>query len=125
MMALQSWWSYTFNKPLKDPLLQSYTLYELLYEYHNRIYRVKAEQDKLEQDTDKIEDKKIQDALDWAAEEERKEMDEAKKKEAKPQSEEPEITEDDKKWMEEELKKAKTVYGDNFGEDLSMGDGET
>lgn len=30
---LELWWSVKYNRPLKDPLLKEYSLYELIYEY--------------------------------------------------------------------------------------------
>lgn len=30
---LEIWWSVKYNRPLKDPLLKEYSLYELIYEY--------------------------------------------------------------------------------------------
>ena len=33
LLFLQSWWSRTYNRPLKDPLLHSYTMEELIYEF--------------------------------------------------------------------------------------------
>lgn len=35
---LQFWWCQKFNRPLKDPVLQSYTLDELCYEYIRYYY---------------------------------------------------------------------------------------
>jgi len=35
---LQFWWCRTYNRPFKDPLLQSYTLDELTYEYLRHLY---------------------------------------------------------------------------------------
>jgi hypothetical protein len=31
---MRFWWSKHYNRPLKDPLLASYSLYDLLYEFH-------------------------------------------------------------------------------------------
>ena len=36
-LFLKSWWSNLYNRPLKDPLLESYTLEELLYEFYDKI----------------------------------------------------------------------------------------
>ena len=44
MLFLQSWWSRTYNRPLKDPLLLSYTTEELLYEFYDRVERRLAEE---------------------------------------------------------------------------------
>lgn len=35
---LRLWWCLKYNRPFKDPLLQSYTLDELLYEYLTYFY---------------------------------------------------------------------------------------
>jgi|WetSurMetagenome_2_1015567.scaffolds.fasta_scaffold202434_3 hypothetical protein len=32
--CMKFWWSRQYNRPLKDPLLSTYTIYDLLYEYH-------------------------------------------------------------------------------------------
>jgi hypothetical protein len=71
-LFLRSWWSKAYNRPLKDPILESYHVYELMYEYFDKIERQNAANQALEQETDKIEDDKIQETLDWVMEEERK-----------------------------------------------------
>lgn len=106
-LYLKSWWSKTYNRPLKDPTLQEYTLFELLYEYHDKIERENAKEFKFEQETDKIEDEKEKEVLDWAEEEEKKEKEVAEAKKKK-----------DEEWMLEQLKKE---HGDDFGEDLDIG----
>lgn len=106
-LFLRSWWSKTYNRPLKDPLLDSYTLYELLYEYKDKIERVRAQEIIIEQEADKIEDAKTDDVLAWAEEEERREKEAAEKAQK----------EKDEQWMLEQLKKEK---GDDFGEDIDL-----
>lgn len=111
---LQSWWSRTYNRPLKDPLLLSYTLEELYYEFRDRIEREKAVEEQSQQETDKIEQAKIDDAMSWADAEEAKELQDLESNSTdswKP-------SEDDKKWMEDQLKEAKEEYGEDFGEDI-------
>lgn len=115
---MRSWWSRTYNRPLKDELLDSYTLYELIYEYQDHIQRELAAKDKLEEESDKIEDRKVQEALDWAEQEELKELEAARQKQAEEQG----ISEEDREWMEQEIKRQKEIHGDDFGEDLSFGD---
>lgn len=121
MLFLQSWWSRTYNRPLKDPLLQSYTLEELLYEFYDRIERQKAEDERLEREDVKIEEDKDKAAEDWAEKMEREEReaemrtDAAKSQEVKP---DPAKDPENVKWMEEQLRAAKQVYGDTFGEDI-------
>jgi hypothetical protein len=109
-LFLRSWWSRTYNRPLKDPLLDSYNLYELLYEYRDKIERVKVQEMGIEQETDKIEDAKTEETLDWVEEEERKEREaiEAANKAKLDQ---------DEKWMVEQLKKQN---GEDFGEDIDL-----
>lgn len=106
LLFLQTWWSKTYNRPLKDPLLLEYTLDELYYEYRNGTEREAAIEEKSEQEADKIEDAKIDDALKWAEEEERKERENSEKMIA------------DQKWMDEQLSKYKEEFGEDFGEDI-------
>ena len=81
-------------------------MYELLYEYYDKVERDNALHRQSELEADKIEDAKMQSALDWAAEEERKE---------KAEKEEKAKQEADEKWMIEQLKKE---HGDDFGENI-------
>src|ERR1700677_1678004 len=81
-LFLKSWWSRTYNRPLKDPLLESYTLEELLYEFYDRLERELAAETLVEQEADRIETKKVQENLDWAEEEERKELEAMRAKQA-------------------------------------------
>lgn len=108
LLFLQSWWSRTYNRPLKDPLLQSYTLHELLYEFHDKQQRKLAAEVSFEEEADKIEEAKEQETLDWVEEEEKKEREAAA--EAKRKQEE-------EKWMLEQLKKE---HGEDFGEDINL-----
>lgn len=120
LLFLQSWWSRLYNRPLKDPLLQSYTLEELLYEFYDRIERQKAEEERLEQESVKIEESKDKEAEDWAVKEELKEMEAELRRESSKDDSDP--TKDPKNiaWMEEQLKNAKSIYGDSFGEDIDV-----
>lgn len=113
-LFLRSWWSKTYNRPLKDPMLDTYTVYELLYEYKDRVERIRAAELIVDQEADKIEDAKVDDTLAWVEEEERKE------KEAEEAAKRAQL-EKDEQWMLEELKKEK---GDDFGEDLNLDFGE-
>lgn len=130
VLFLRSWWSRTYNRPLKDPLLLTYTLEELLYEFFDRNERDQAANSALDEDDDKIEDARHQDALDWAEQEERREFGEYKESLAKDKPSEsknplPEVTRDDETWMAEQLQKelddAKKLHGDSFGEDINEG----
>lgn len=120
LLFLQSWWSRTYNRPLKDPLLQSYTLEELLYEFYDRIERAKAEEERLESDSVKIEEAKDQAAEDWAEKMEREEREAEMRAEAAKSDEAADPTKDPEniKWMEEQLQLGKKIHGDTFGEDI-------
>jgi hypothetical protein len=105
------WWSKTYGKPLKDPLLQEYTLEELYYEYRLRVEYDEAASEKATEETDKIEEQKYDDALAWA------EAEEAKETEDKV-TDKSTITKEDKAWMDKEMELAKELYGESFGEDI-------
>lgn len=124
---LKSWWSKTYNRPLKDPLLLSYTTEELLYEFYDKIERQKAAEESSEQEADKIEEAKEKQALDWAELEEKKELEElarkqATKNESSAEEPAPDPTKDENniKWMKEQLEHHKKIFGDDFGEDLNL-----
>jgi hypothetical protein len=122
VLYLQSWWSRLYNRPLKDPLLLEYSLEELLYEYFDRKEREKAKEEELKKISDKMEDDKEKEVLDWAEQMERKELEEERLKTAKIQTQDiPDPTQDPENinWMEEQIKKAKELYGESFGEDIS------
>lgn len=125
-LFLASWWSRTYNRPLKDPILQTYSTEELLYEFYDRIEREKASEESTEEESDKIEQAKEQIALDWAEQEEKRELEELAKKEAGKSVAEVDPTQDpnNQKWMQEQLREQKRLLGDDFGEDMdfSMGD---
>ena len=118
-MFLQSWWSRTYNRPLKDPLLASYTLEELLYEFYDRIERNKADQERLEQEDVKIEEQQDKAAEDWAEKMEREEREAEMRAEA-AKSEKLDPTKDPAniKWMEEQMAQGKKIFGETFGEDI-------
>ena len=121
LLFLQSWWSRTYNRPLKDPLLLSYTLEELLYEFYDRIERSKADEERLEQEDVKIEEEKDKLNEDWAEKMEREEL-EAEMRKSGAESSQP-ITDPTKDpanvaWMEEQIEAGKKVYGETFGEDI-------
>lgn len=113
---LHFWWSKTYSRPLKDPLLNEYTIEELYYEYKQYSEREKAIKEKAEQEADNIEKEKVDDALAWAEAEEKKE---AELKGVKPESQNWTPSEEDKAWMEQELQRAKEMYGEDFGEDIN------
>ena len=121
LLFLQSWWSRTYNRPLKDPILQTYSLEELLYEFYDRVERNTAEEERLEHEDDKIEEDKERATIDWAEQEERKEL-EALKAQASKQEEQPALDPlkdpDNIKWMQDQIELAKAVHGESFGEDI-------
>lgn len=120
-LFLQSWWSRTYNRPLKDPLLLSYTLEELLYEFYDKIERRAAEEERSESDSVKIEEDKEKSVLDWAEQEEKRELEELKSKaaseEAKP-TQDPTKDPENVKWMENQLEQGKKIFGESFGDDI-------
>lgn len=121
MLFLQSWWSRTYNRPLKDPLLQSYTIEELLYEFYDRIERAKAEEERIESNSVKIEEDKDKANEDWAEKMEREEREAEMRAEAAKSEEKPvDPTKDPEnvKWMEEQIRISKKIHGDTFGEDI-------
>jgi hypothetical protein len=120
-LFLKSWWSSTYNRPLKDPLLESYTLEELLYEFYDKMERQKAAEERVAKDADKIEEDKEKEVLDWAEQEEKRELEEMRKAAEKSLTDPTtDPTKDPKnvKWMEEQLEQAKQEYGASFGEDI-------
>jgi len=97
---------------MKDPLLQTYTLEELLYEYHSIQEQKLAREEATEEEADKIEEEKDKEAQAWA---DRMEAEEAEAAEVTDPSMHP----DNIRWMEEQLRKEKELYGEDYGEDLN------
>ena len=120
-LFLQSWWSRTYNRPLKDPLLLSYTMEELLYEFYDKIERRAAEEERSESDSVKIEEDKEKADLDWAEQEEKKELEalkaQAAKEEGQP-TQDPTKDPANVKWMQEQMEQGKKIFGESFGEDI-------
>ena len=100
---------------MKDPILESYTLYELLYEYYDKIERTTLTEELLELETDKIEQDREQETVDWAEEEERKEREAIEAERAASEAEEAERVAKEEQWMLEQLK---AEHGDDFGKDI-------
>ena len=73
---LRAWCCQKYQKPFKDPMLQDYSLEELMYEFYDEIHRERFSEEQVKENDDKIEDKKMQEALDWAEQEEMKELEE-------------------------------------------------
>ena len=93
-----------------------YTLEELIYEYYDKMER-EAYIDSLRAKaaTDE-ETKPMEDAMKWADEEERKETGEV--------TTTPEPSPKDIEWMKKKLEEEKALYGEDFGEDLSVAFGK-
>jgi ABC-type multidrug transport system ATPase subunit len=53
---LKWWWCQKFNKPMKDPLLESYTLDELLYEYLRYYYSTPENDPRKELEAKRVKD---------------------------------------------------------------------
>ena len=127
-LFLRSWWSKTYNRPLKDPILMSYSLEELLYEFYDKVERRKAEEESSEQSDDKIEQERLQENLDWAEQEELRELEELKRKQAeeakKKEEQDPAEDPENQKWMEEQIQKeieaGRKLFGEDFGEDINF-----
>ena len=113
ILFLQHWWSEYYNRPLKDPILASYTLEELTYEYYDKIERRKAIDEAVDEESDRIEDGVLKENLTWAEEEEKKEREEMLQKleEEKKANEE---------WMKQEIERAKEKHGNDYGEDVTL-----
>jgi hypothetical protein len=123
LLFLQSWWSRTYNRPLKDPLLMSYTLEELIYEFYDRVERRLAEEEAVNLENDRIEDDKDKVVEDWIESEEKKELEALKANASKasaPVESDPRKDAENIKWMEKQLEAAKKVHGESFGEDIEM-----
>jgi len=121
-LFLKSWWSKTYNRPLKDPLLQTYTLEELLYEFYDKIERRAAEVERAEAEEAMQEDNKEKVNLDWAEQMEREELEQLKIKAAAEEAaskQDPTKDPENVKWMEEQMRLAKAQFGETFGEDIN------
>ena len=89
--------------------MDTYTLYDLIYEYHDKVERIIASEEVFELNADKIEEGQEKETLDWVLEEERKDLEKAEAAKAKKETE-------DEKWMLQQLKEE---FGDDFGDDIS------
>jgi hypothetical protein len=121
---MSTWWCERYNKPLKDPLLQQYTLEELMYEYHLFNERALYKEESTQAEADRIEEAKIQEDESWADEMEAmlnaQAQQKAETKEANAEPINPAEDPDNVKWMEEKLKESRPFFGEDFGEDLSL-----
>ena len=104
---------------MKDPTLKTYTFEELLYEYHSSIAFEQAVVDDIKKERDKIElDKEIA-AEDWADMME-KEEEEAREKAKNKIPVDPMQDPENIRWMEEQLKLEKEMYGEDYGENFNL-----
>jgi len=69
----------------------------------------------MEEDKDKA-------ALDWAEQEEKRELEAMKAEAANSKSANQDPTKDPENvaWMDEQIQKAKEIYGESFGEDIEL-----
>lgn len=116
-LFLRSWWSKTYNRPLKDPLLETYTVYELMYEYFDKVERKNAIEKAIEQESDKIEEAKLDETLNWIEQEEKLEAEKRAATEKSKEARKEQSKAEDEQWMMQQLKKQ---YGDEFGEDVNL-----
>lgn len=74
---------------------------------------------RLEEESDKIEDNKLQESLDWAEAEEKKDLERMKAMmEAKAQD--PMSDPANVEWVNKQLEAARQEYGEDFGDDIDM-----
>ena len=121
MLFLRSWWSRLYNRPLLDPLLQTYSLEQLLYEFYDRVERQAAEEERKINDDEKEEENKEKADLDWAEKMEQEELAEMKANAAATEvkkDQDPTKDPENVKWMEEQMKLNKQLFGETFGEDI-------
>lgn len=111
-----NWWCEHWNRPMKDPVLQTYTFEELMYEFYSIRERKKAIVERAEEENDKIEEEKTKEAEEWANQMEAMEAMEAIENDASDPLKNP----DNIKWMEEQMALDKEEFGEDFGEDLSL-----
>ena len=107
------WWCNHYKRPLKDPILQEYTLEELIYEFYTVKEKRVYENELADAESDRIEEEKIQAEEDWADMMEAEDEDEP---EYDPLQDPKNI-----EWMEKEIENSKLLFDDEtFGEDVSL-----
>jgi len=109
------WWSRYYNRPMKDPLLLSYTEEELLYEFNSMQQHVLAAEESLEEEADKIEEEKDRKAQEWAEQMEKEDAEAEAKAEAQAQ-----LSQNDLEWIQKYIEQEKQASGEDFGEDLNV-----
>jgi uncharacterized damage-inducible protein DinB len=108
---------------LLDPLLQSYTLEQLLYEFYDRVERRAAEEERIKETEIAQEVHKEEADLEWAEKMEQEEIAQMKAKaaaDAEKKPVDPTTDPENVKWMEEQMKANKAQFGETFGEDLEV-----
>lgn len=105
---------------MKDPLLQSYTFEELMYEFHSVREHEIAASERVGQEDDMIELAKEQSDQEWADRMEAEEAAEEAAKEAAKIKNDPSKDPANIAWMEKQLALDKETFGEDFGKDLTL-----
>ena len=105
--------------------MQQYTLEELAYEYFLVKHLHEAQQEQADAEADRIEEEKWREAEAWADEMERLEEEERQRKAQKDKKKSNDATDElkplsNEEWMKKHMEEAKAIYGETFGEDLSI-----
>jgi len=117
---LMLWWSTHYKRPLKDPLLLSYSIEELMYEYYIHMEKNRFEQEQFQAESDRIEEDKEKADEDWADEMERQEAEELiAKAEAKKQKEDPTQDPEHQDWIKKQLEDGDTMFGQDLDIDFN------
>ena len=118
---LSVWWCEHYNRPLKDPILQSYTLEDLIYEFY-LFKEHKIHQKELDNDAaDKIEEEKLKLDEAWADMMEAEDSEDNEKAPPKEKPYDPLADPKNIEWMEQQLEEAKLFFDDEtIGEDIVM-----
>lgn len=104
---MSGWWSSRYSRPIKDPLLQTYTLEELLYEYFLHTEKDVVDAEQIENAKGKEEDDKLDAEEAWADQMEAEFEAELEAERKKTEQEE---------WMKKQLEEE----SQEFKEDLSI-----
>lgn len=72
-LRLRLWWAERYKRPLKDPLLDTYTMEELLFEAACVKEHKLVEEEESKDISDKIDEDKLDEVMSWAEAEERRE----------------------------------------------------
>ena len=99
---------------MKDPILDSYTAEELLYEWSSIQESALTEKERVEDEADKIEEEKERANEAWA-----NQMEEEDKALEEP-STDPAKDPNNIEWMQKYIEQEKQASGEDFGEDLNL-----